>query len=150
MERLHYNAVLTCTCTLRQTTTVFFKRGMKEVHWYLHKLRNKEMGRDDSVHEVVASHKITATGFLDPVHRLMLYKSGQKTTFREMNLLPSSGNKVPTLLGPLELVSIIVTRLRAGRPGFHSREGLELSSSPPLWGPPSLLSNGYRGVSPRG
>jgi hypothetical protein len=41
----------------------------------------------------------------------------------------------------------IVTRQRAGRPGFDSREGYGVFSSPPhpvwLWGPPSLLSSGY-------
>jgi hypothetical protein len=42
-----------------------------------------------------------------------------------------------------------VTRLRTGRPWFDSRQGLRIFSSSPrpdrLWGPPSLLSNGYRG-----
>jgi hypothetical protein len=41
-----------------------------------------------------------------------------------------------------------VTRLRAERPGYDSRQGgRECFSSPPrpdrLWGPPSLLANGY-------
>jgi hypothetical protein len=40
--------------------------------------------------------------------------------------------------------------LRAGRLGFDSRRGREFLSSPPrperLWGPPSLLSNGYQGI----
>jgi hypothetical protein len=46
----------------------------------------------------------------------------------------------------------IVTRLRAGGPGFNSRQGQwwEFSSSPPhpdrLWGPPSPLSNWHRGL----
>jgi hypothetical protein len=42
-----------------------------------------------------------------------------------------------------------VTRLWAGRPRFDSRQGRDFCSSPPppdrLWGPPSLLSNGYKG-----
>jgi len=41
-----------------------------------------------------------------------------------------------------------MTRPRAGRPGFDCRNGQGFSSSPPrphwLWGPPSLLSSGYR------
>jgi hypothetical protein len=36
--------------------------------------------------------------------------------------------------------------------GFDSRQGLGIFSSPPrpelLWGPPSLLSNGYQGFFP--
>jgi hypothetical protein len=44
----------------------------------------------------------------------------------------------------------IQTRLWAGRPGFNSRQEQwwDFFSSPPrpnrLWGPPNLLSNGYR------
>jgi hypothetical protein len=42
----------------------------------------------------------------------------------------------------------IVTRLRAGRPGFDSRNGMEFSYSSihPDWfcGPPLLLSDGYK------
>jgi hypothetical protein len=47
-----------------------------------------------------------------------------------------------------------VTRLRAGRPGFDSRQGRGFFSSPyradGLWGPPSLLSNLYWGLFRRG
>jgi hypothetical protein len=49
-----------------------------------------------------------------------------------------------------------VTRLSAWKPGFISRHGhwREFSSSPPrpdrLWGPPSLLSNGYQVFFPWG
>jgi hypothetical protein len=44
----------------------------------------------------------------------------------------------------------IETRLRAGRPGFSSQQGQWYSFSLPLcsdllWGPPNLLTNGYRG-----
>jgi hypothetical protein len=42
--------------------------------------------------------------------------------------------------------------LWAGRPGFESRQGQEIFSSPQspdrLWGPPSFLSNVYRELSP--
>jgi hypothetical protein len=48
----------------------------------------------------------------------------------------------------------MATRLRAGRSGFWGSipgMGCEFLSSPPcpdrFWGPPSLLSNGYRGLS---
>jgi len=48
----------------------------------------------------------------------------------------------------------IVTGLRAGRPGFDSRMNRKYLSSPPRpdrhWGPPSLLSNGYRRFFPLG
>jgi len=53
----------------------------------------------------------------------------------------------------------VVTRLRAGRLDFDSRQGLRFFSSPPhsdrLWSPYSLLSRGYRrfflqGLSGRG
>jgi hypothetical protein len=51
----------------------------------------------------------------------------------------------------------IATRLRAGRSGFQgsiSGGGWEFFSSPPrperLWGPPSLLFNGYQGHFPGG
>jgi len=50
----------------------------------------------------------------------------------------------------------IVTRLRAGRPGFTYRQGhwCDCFSSPPhpdrIWVPPSLLSNEYRGLLPGG
>jgi hypothetical protein len=53
------------------------------------------------------------------------------------------------------LVSI-VTRLQAGQPGFDSqqRQGRDFFSSPPRldrqWGPHSLPSNGYQGLSPGG
>jgi hypothetical protein len=46
----------------------------------------------------------------------------------------------------------IVTRLRDGRPGFDSRQSQwrDLIFLPPcpdrLWGPPSLLSDGYQGL----
>jgi len=43
--------------------------------------------------------------------------------------------------------SLAMTRLQAGRPGFDSRLRQGFLSSPPypdwLWGPPSLLPNGY-------
>jgi hypothetical protein len=43
-------------------------------------------------------------------------------------------------------------RQRDGRPGFNSRQELGLICLPPrpdrLWGPPSLLRNGYWGLSP--
>jgi len=48
----------------------------------------------------------------------------------------------------------IVTRLRAGRQWFNSRQGKGFFSSPPppdrLWGPRSPLSNEYRGSFPGG
>jgi hypothetical protein len=44
-----------------------------------------------------------------------------------------------------------VTRLRAGRPGFDSRQEQKFFSRPDrLPGPPSLLSDGYRVLFPRG
>jgi hypothetical protein len=47
-----------------------------------------------------------------------------------------------------------MTRLRAGRPGFDSRQGLGLplvaTVSRPPSGPPSLQTNGYRRLFPRG
>jgi hypothetical protein len=48
----------------------------------------------------------------------------------------------------------IVTRLKAGRLGFDFLEVQGHFSSPPhpdrLWGPPSLLLNGYRRLFPTG
>jgi hypothetical protein len=48
----------------------------------------------------------------------------------------------------------IETRLQAGLPGFESRQGLGIFSSLPRpyrrWGPPNLLSNGYRMLLTRG
>jgi len=48
----------------------------------------------------------------------------------------------------------IVTELRVGRPGFYSRYGRDFFFFPPhpdrLWGPLTLLSNGYgEGFFPR-
>jgi hypothetical protein len=43
----------------------------------------------------------------------------------------------------------IVTRLRAGRPRFDSRQGQRFFPDH-LWGPPSLISNGYWGLFFRG
>jgi hypothetical protein len=46
----------------------------------------------------------------------------------------------------------IMTRLRAGRPGFYSWQNKYFYSSPPhpdrLWGSPSLLSIEYQGLFP--
>jgi len=47
----------------------------------------------------------------------------------------------------------IVTEQQAGRPGFESRQRQRFFSSPRpdrLWAPPSLLTDGYRGLFPRG
>jgi len=47
-----------------------------------------------------------------------------------------------------------MARIRAGKPGFHSRQGWRFFSSLPrldrLWGPPSLLHYGYWGLFTRG
>jgi len=46
------------------------------------------------------------------------------------------------------------TGIRAGRPGFYSRQDHWFFSSPSrpdrLWGPPSLIFNGYQGLFPWG
>jgi len=45
----------------------------------------------------------------------------------------------------------IETKVRAGRPGFNSRQGQWWNFSPyRLWSPPIILSNGHRGILPRG
>jgi hypothetical protein len=95
---------------------------------------------------------------------------GVKRPMREADHLPPSSAEVREwvelyLHSPIRLSWIdssrsrgswvsVVTRLRAERLGFDSRQGWErnlFSSSPRpdlLWGPPSLLSNGYRRLFP--
>jgi hypothetical protein len=74
-----------------------------------------------------------------------LSSNGSNSLFRHLYRSPTWGSSVS-----------IITRIRAGRPGSDSRQGQgrNVFSLPPrphrLWGPPSLLSDGYRGIFPGG
>jgi hypothetical protein len=63
----------------------------------------------------------------------------------------NSFNRSRTIISPQYVGIGIATKLRGGQTGFDSRHGQDIFYSPQhsdrVWSPPTLLCNGYRGLS---